>query len=206
LLGYRQTWAYNLQSLCVQPIWWFYLFWLPKFFAARFGLELQKSAPMLAVTYTMSMLGSISAGLLSAHLLRRGWSVNAGRKTALLACALLTLPMVAVAKVDNVWVATFLIGLTLAGMQGWASNAYTIVSDLFPKRAVASVVGLGSACGSVAAMLMALVVGAVLQRTGSYQIPFVIAGLSLPLAVTLLHLLVPRWDPIAVTEGERAAP
>lgn len=201
LLGFRQTWAYNVQSLCVQPIWWFYLFWLPKFFAARFGLELGKSAPLLAVTYAMSMLGSVSGGLLSAFLLRRGWSVNAGRKTALLACALLTVPMVGVAKVGNVWVATFLIGLTLAGMQGWASNAYTIVSDLFPKRTVASVVGLGSACGSCAAMLMALVVGAVLQRTGSYQIPFLIAGLSLPLAVTLLHVLVPRWDPVVLEDS-----
>jgi ACS family hexuronate transporter-like MFS transporter len=200
LLGFRQTWAYNIQSLCVQPIWWFYLFWLPKFFAARFGLELGKSAPLLAITYAMSMLGSISGGLLSAFLLRRGWSVNAGRKTALLACALLTVPMVGVASVGNVWVATFLIGLTLAGMQGWASNAYTIVSDLFPKRTVASVVGLGSACGSAAAMLMAMVVGEVLQRTGSYQIPFLIAGLSLPLAVTLLHVLVPRWDPIVLEE------
>jgi ACS family hexuronate transporter-like MFS transporter len=198
LLGFRQTWAYNVQSLCVQPIWWFYLFWLPKFFAARFGLELGKSAPLLAVTYAMSMLGSVSGGLLSAFLLRRGWSVNAGRKTALLACALLTVPMVAVAKVGNVWVATFLIGLTLAGMQGWASNAYTIVSDLFPKRTVASVVGLGSACGSAAAMVLALAVGEVLQRTGSYQIPFLIAGLSLPLAVTLLHVLVPRWDPVVL--------
>jgi ACS family hexuronate transporter-like MFS transporter len=198
LLGFRQTWAYNIQSLCVQPIWWFYLFWLPKFFAARFHLELQKSAPLLAVTYAMSMLGSVSGGLLSAFLLRRGWSVNAGRKTALLACALLTVPMVGVARVGSVYVATFLIGLTLAGMQGWASNAYTIVSDLFPKRTVASVVGLGSACGSVAAMVMAMVVGEVLQRTGSYQIPFLIAGLSLPLAVALLHLLVPRWDPVAL--------
>ena len=196
LLRYRQTWAYNLQSLCVQPIWWFYLFWLPKFFVSHFGLELQKSGRLLAVTYTMSMIGSITGGLLSGFLLRRGWSVNSSRKTALLACALLTVPMTAVAHTQNIWLATLLIGLTLAGMQGWASNAYTIVSDLFPKRAVASVVGLGSACGSAAAIVLAEVVGKVLQKTGSYNFLFVVAGLSLPVAVTVLHLLAPRWQPI----------
>ncbi len=196
LLGHRQTWAYNIQSLCVQPIWWFYLFWLPKFFVSHFGLELQKSGQFLAVTYTMSMIGSIGAGLLSARLLRRGWSVNASRKTALLACALLTVPMTVVSHVQSVWLATALIGLTLAGMQGWASNAYTIVSDLFPKRAVASVVGLGSACGSAAAIVLAEVVGNVLQRTGNYGGLFFVAGLSLPIAVTMLHLLAPRWEPV----------
>ncbi|HSV13401.1 MAG TPA: MFS transporter [Tepidisphaeraceae bacterium] len=196
LLRHRQTWAYNIQSLCVQPIWWFYLFWLPKFFVSHFGLELQKSGQFLAVTYTMSMIGSVSAGLFSAFLLRRGWSVNASRKTALLACALLTIPMTLVAHTRSVWLATALIGLTLAGMQGWASNAYTIVSDLFPKRAVASIVGLGSACGSLAAIVLAEVVGKVLQKTGSYNGLFIVAGLSLPLAVTLLHLLAPRWEPV----------
>src|SRR5215208_1899025 len=116
----------------------------------------------------MSMIGSVSAGL-SAYLLRRGWSVNAGRKTALLICALLTLPMTIVVHIHSVWLATLVIGLTLAGMQGWASNAYTIVSDLFPKRAVASIVGLGSACGSAAAIVLAEVVGKTLQKTGSYN-------------------------------------
>jgi len=200
LLGYRQTWAYNIQSLCVQPIWWFYLFWLPKFFVSHFGLALQKSGQFLAVTYTMSVLGSIGAGLLSAYLLRRGWSVNASRKTALIACAVLTAPMTVVSQVHSVWLATALIGCTLAGMQGWASNAYTIVSDLFPKRAVASVVGLGSACGSAAAIVLAEVVGKVLQRTGSYSALFLVAGLSLPVAVTMLQLLAPRWEPVRLDQ------
>lgn len=195
LLRFRQTWAYNLQSLCVQPIWWFYLFWLPKFFASRYGTDLQKSGRLLAVTYAMSMLGSIGGGWLSAAMLRRGWSLNASRKGALLLCALMTVPMTAVVAIDHVWVATFVIGLALAGMQGWSANAYTIVSDLFPTRAVASVVGLGSACGSAVAMMLALFVGSVLEHTGSYRIPFLIAGLSLPLAVTVLHVLVPRWKP-----------
>ena len=196
LLTLRQTWAYSIQALCVQPIWWFYLFWLPKFFHSRFGLELQKSAPLLAVTYAMSMVGSISAGALSAWLLKRGWSVNAARKIALLVCALVTVPMVEVTRVNNAWTATLLIGLALGGMQGWSANAYTIVSDLFPKGAVASIVGLGSACGSAVAMLLALLVGAVLQRSGSYHIPFFIAGVSLPVAIMLVHLMVPRWDPV----------
>jgi ACS family hexuronate transporter-like MFS transporter len=201
LFRYRQTWAYCVQSLCVQPIWWFYLFWLPKFFVSHFGLELQKSGRFLAITYTMSLIGSVSGGLVSAYLLRRGWSVNASRKTALLAFALLTIPMTAVAHTNSVWLATALIGLTLAGMQGWASNAYTIVSDLFPRRAVASIVGMGSACGSAAAIVLAEVVGKVLQKTGSYSALFVVAGLSLPLAVTLLHLLAPRWEPVQLTEN-----
>jgi ACS family hexuronate transporter-like MFS transporter len=204
LLRFRQTWAYSLQSLCVQPIWWFYLFWLPKFFVARHGADLQKSGRLLAVTYAMSMAGSVGGGLLSAFLLKRGWSVNAGRKTALLVCALLTVPMTAVVTINHLWLATLVIGVALAGMQGWSANAYTIVSDLFPKRAVASVVGLGSACGSACAMLLALFVGAVLERTGSYRVPFLIAGLSLPLAISAVHVLVPRWDPIRLDSGDGA--
>jgi ACS family hexuronate transporter-like MFS transporter len=200
LLGYQQTWAFCLQSICVQPIWWFYLYWLPKFFTARYGLTISKSGKLLAITYSMSLVGSVGGGVLPAWFLRRGWTLNLSRKITLLGCVLLALPMVLVSKIDNMWIATVLIGCALAAMQAWSANTYTMVSDLFPKRAVASIVGLGSALGSVAAMALAEIVGSVLEKTGSYRIPFLIADLSLPLAWSMIQLLAPRWEAARIDE------
>ena len=196
LADHKQTWAYCLQGICASPIGWFYLFWLPKFFHERYGLSLSKSSGLLAITYSMSLLGSVGGGLLPAWLLRRGSSLNFSRKGTLLVCVLMSLPMTQVDKINNVWFATILIGFAQASLQAWAANAYTMVSDLFPKRSVASLVGLGSALASGAAILLAEVVGKVLENTGSYRIPFLIAGLSLAVAWLCIHLLAPRWEAV----------
>jgi len=198
LLKFPQSWGLILQSMCVQPVWWFYLYWLPKFFNNRYGLALNKSAGLLAIIYGLSLIGSVGGGWLPNVFLSRGYSLNFSRKAALLLCVVLILPMTLVIRVDNPWTATVLIGFAAAALQGWSANTYTITSDLFPKRVVATMVGLGSACGSIAAMVFAEVVGQTLQNTGSYAIPFLIAGLSLPAAWTFIHVFAPRYEPAEI--------
>jgi ACS family hexuronate transporter-like MFS transporter len=195
LLGFRQTWAYIVPSAVVSPIWWFYLYWLPKFLGTRYGLDLSHIGRPLVIVYSMAMAGSIGGGWLSSTFLRRGWSVNAARKVAMLICVSAVAPVAFITAVNNIWIATLLAGLATLGHQGLSANLYTMVSDLFPKRAVASVVGLGSAVGSATAIGFSLAVGLVLQYTGSYAIPFVTAGVGYPLVLLCLQLMEPRWEP-----------
>jgi ACS family hexuronate transporter-like MFS transporter len=195
LLGHRQTWAVVVGLSFTAPIWWFYLYWLPKFLHAEYGLDLAALGPPLVVVYTMTCLGSVGGGWLSSFLIRRGWSLNASRKTALLLCALCVVPVVGAARCSNLWVATLLIGLAASAHQGWAANLFTLVSDLFPKQAVASVVGLGSMFGSLTAMLFSQSAGFVLQTTGSYWSLFAIAGGAYVVALAIVHALVPRLTP-----------
>ena len=194
LFRYPQTWAYCLSCVCVQPVWWFYLYWLPKFFSARYDLPIAKSAHLVAVIYGMSLIGSIGGGIVPAIMIKRGHSLNFSRKATLLICVIIALPMCVVAQLDSVWAATVLIGFATSGMQAWSANAYTMVSDLFPKRAVASVIGLGSGSGSVAAIVLSEIVGTTLQRSGSYSTPFLITALVLPVAWMGIHLLAPAWE------------
>jgi len=198
LLGFRQTWAYIVPSAVVSPVWWFYLYWLPKFLGTRYGLDLSHIGRPLVIVYSMAMVGSIGGGWLSSTFLRWGWSVNAARKVALLICVSAVAPVAFITAVDSIWIATVLAGLATMGHQGLSANLYTMVSDLFPKRAVASVVGLGSAAGSAAAIGFSFVVGLVLQHTGSYAMPFVTAGIGYPLVLLFLHLMEPRWEPLHV--------
>lgn len=195
LLGFRQTWAYIVPSAVVSPIWWFYLYWLPKFLGTRYGLDLSHIGKPLVIVYLMAMVGSIGGGWLSSTFLRWGWSVNAARKIALLVCVSAVAPVALITTVNNLWIATLLAGLATMGHQGLSANLYTMVSDLFPKRAVASVVGLGSAAGSATAIGFSFGVGLILQRTGSYAVPFVTAGIGYPLTLLFLHLMEPRWEP-----------
>jgi ACS family hexuronate transporter-like MFS transporter len=178
LLRFRQTWAFVVGMSLSAPIWWFYLYWLPKFLHKQYGLDLATLGPPLVVIYTMTTVGSIAGGWLSGSLIKRGWSVNASRKTALLICALAVVPVVFAAQASNLWVATCLIGLAASAHQGWAANLFTLVSDLFPKQAVASVVGLGGMFGSLSALAFSQSAGYILQTTGSYWTLFVIAGSS----------------------------
>ena len=198
LLGYRQTWAFVVAISFTAPIWWFFLYWLPKFLNKQHGLDLASLGPPLVVIYSMTTVGSIGGGWLSGHLLKRGWSVNAGRKTAMLVCALCVVPVVFAAKASNLWVATFLIGLAAAAHQGWAANLFTLVSDMFPKQAVGSVVGIGSMFGSLAAMGFAQLTGFILQTTGSYWSLFAMAGGAYLLALLIMHALVPDMKPAEV--------
>jgi ACS family hexuronate transporter-like MFS transporter len=135
---------------------------------------------------------------LSSSLIKRGWTVNRARKTAMLVCAISVVPIMAAAKASNLWVAVALVSLAAAAHQGWSANLFTLVSDTFPRRAVGSVVGIGGMAGAVGGMLIALVVGEILQRTGSYVPIFIIAGSAYLAALLIVHLLAPRLEPANV--------
>jgi ACS family hexuronate transporter-like MFS transporter len=195
ILRYRQAWAFIAAKFMTDPIWWFFLFWLPKFLHAEYGLTLLGlGAPLIAI-FVCADVGSIAGGWLAGRLIRRGWSVNRARKSAMAACALAVVPIVFAAGADNLWLAVALIGLATAGHQGWSANVFTLASDLFPRAAVASVVGVGGFAGAVGGMLIANFVGFLLQATGSYVPVFLVAGSAYLLALAVVHVLAPRLEP-----------
>lgn len=194
LLRHRQTWAYAIGKFMIDPIWWFFLFWLPSFFHQEHGLNLLTFGLPLAAIYIISDVGSIGGGWLSSKLIHRGWSVNRARKTAMLVCALCVPPVMFAPDVENVWGAVLLIGLATAAHQGFSANLYTLPSDLFPRKAVGAIIGIGGTIGAVGGMFMAKFTGWVLDATGSYVPMFVIAGSSYLLALLVIHLLVPRME------------
>lgn len=198
LLKYRQVWGFAAAKFLTDPIWWFYLYWLPKFLNERYGLDLAHLGIPLIAIYTMTTIGSIGGGWLSGVLIRRGWSINGARKAVMLACTLLIVPIVFASTVPQWW-AVALIGLAAAAHQGWSANLLTTVSDMFPRKAVGSVVSLGGLAGAVGGMLIAAAVGFILQSTGSYLIVFVIAGSAYWLALALFAFLVPRIDTVELT-------
>jgi ACS family hexuronate transporter-like MFS transporter len=196
LLGFRQTWAFLIAKFLTDPVWWFYLFWLPGFLQKEHGLNLvQLGLPLVAI-YVISDAGSVAGGWLSSRLIRGGFSVNAGRKIAMLVCAVCVMPIVSVYSGRGLWPTVLLIGLAAAAHQGFSANLFTTASDMFPREAVASVVGLGGMAGGIGGMLIAKVVGYVLQATGSYLIPFLISGSAYAIAVLAMQVLAPRLDRI----------
>lgn len=196
LLSYRQTWAFIVGYAFSAPIWWFYLYWLPKFLNKQYGLNLTALGLPLVVIYSMTCFGSIGGGWLSSVLMRHGRSVNAARKIAMLICACAVVPVVLAANASNVWLATVLIGLAASAHQGWAANLFALASDLFPKQAVASVVGLGGMAGAFAAMAFAESTGFILESTGSYWTLFAIASVAYLAALAFIHSLSPRLTPV----------
>jgi ACS family hexuronate transporter-like MFS transporter len=198
LFAFRETWAYIGTSTLVAPVWWFYLFWLPPFLNDRYGLDLQHLGPPLVVIYTAACLGSIAGGWLPVLLFRRGWSVNATRKMVLLLCAVCTFPVVFAAQTPHLPVATGLIGLAAAAHQGWSANMYTVVSDLFPRNAVASVVGLGATFGSMSSIVFTEWAGFIVESTGSYYTLFIACGSAYLAAVVVLQVLTPRLTPVRI--------
>ncbi len=197
---HRQTWAFALGKFMTDPIWWLYLFWIPDFLKRNHGLDLSSIGLPIVVIYLIADVGSIGGGWLSSSLIKRGWSINRARKTAMLVCALSVVPIVFAAKVSNVWLAVALIGLAAAAHQGWSANIFTLTSDMFPKQAVGSVVGIGGMAGAVGGMLIALIVGEILETTGSYVPIFIIAGSTYLLALLIIHLLVPKLEPVKISE------
>lgn len=195
LLRHRQTWAFVAAKFMTDPIWWFFLFWLPKFLHARYGLSLLELGPPLIVIFILADVGSIGGGWLAGRLLRHGWSVNRARKGAMAICALAVVPILFAAYADNLWLAVGLIGLATAGHQGWSANVLTLPSDLFPRPAVASVVGIGGFAGAVAGMMIATLIGQLLQATGSYVPVFLLAASAYLLALLVVHRLVPVLAP-----------
>jgi MFS transporter, ACS family, hexuronate transporter len=199
LFLHRQTWAYFMGKSLTDPIWWFFLFWLPKFLNSQHGLSLTQLGLPLIVIYNCAALGGILGGWIPGRFLRRGWSLNRARKTAMLICALMVTPIVMGATVQSLWGAVALICLATAGHQGWSANMFTVASDLFPKNTVASVVGVGGVGGAIGGALIATFAGFLLQLTHSYVPLFVIAGSAYLLALLIFHLLAPKMQPANLT-------
>lgn len=203
LLRYRQTWAFTTGMFISSPIWWMYLYWLPDFLHNRFDLDLvHLSAPMVVV-YLLADFGAIAGGWLPMWFLNRGGSVNKARKSSMLVCALCVAPIYFAPRVSGLWPAVLLIGLAAAAHQGWAANLYTVVSDTVPRKAVSSVVGIGGTAGSIGGIFVAQFMGFILEKTGSYKIPFAIPGLAYLTALLIIHLLLPRLESVQFDPAER---
>jgi ACS family hexuronate transporter-like MFS transporter len=192
LITFRATWAIAMAKFFTDPIWYVYLFWMPDFLNRNLGLNLNGMRLPLLIIYSGASVGSIAGGWLSSSLLKRGWSLNASRKTAMLVCALAVMPIMISARTTNAWLAVWLIALATGAHQGWSANIYTLVSDIFPRGAVASVVGFASTIGAIGGMLVAKTVGYILQATGSYVPVFLMAGTAYLVGLGFIQLLVPR--------------
>ena len=200
LLSRRAVWAFLLGKLLTDPVWWFYLFWLPGFLNRTYGLNLTQLGPPLIVIYVAADVGSIGGGWLSSMLLKRGWSLTSARKTAMLVCALAVTPVVGIMYAGgNLWLAVGLISMAAAAHQGWSANLYTLTSDVFPRSAIGSVVGIGGLGGAFGGMLVAPAVGYWLDFShGAYGPLFLVAGSMYLVALILIHLLLPRLDPVTL--------
>ncbi|MCE3290598.1 MAG: major facilitator family transporter, partial [Caulobacter sp.] len=196
LLTIKETWAYALGKFLIDPIWWMFLFWLPDFLHKRHDLDLKSFGIPLVCIYLLSDVGSIGGGWMSSALMKRGLSLNAARKTAMLICALLAVPICLGAVVDNLWMAVLIIGVATAAHQGFSANLYTLPSDVFPRSAVASVVGIGGMIGAIGGMAMAKYAGWVLDQIGSYTPIFIVAASAYLLALGVVHLLTPKMEPV----------
>ena len=216
LLPHRQAWAFACGKLLTDPIWWFYLFWSGKFFKESFNQDLKGLAGPLILIYLLADVGSVAGGTLSSSLLKRGWTANAARKTAMSICAGLILPVICAPLIPNTWIAgsgfnygmwlaATLIGVAAAAHQGFSANIFTTTSDMFPKRAISSVVGLGGLAGALGGMVMQTFAGVVKEVTHSYLAMFIIAGSVYGLAVLVVHLLAPRLERVNEAELETKA-
>jgi MFS transporter, ACS family, hexuronate transporter len=199
LLPHRQTWAFVMGKFLIDPIWWFYLFWIPDFLERRHGLSLMQIRLPIVVIYVIADIGSVGGGWLSSWMIHHGRSINLSRKTAMLVCTLCVTPIIFAYRTESMWTSVLLIGLAAAGHQGFSANLFTLPSDMFPARAVGSIVGIGGMAGAVGGMLIAKIVGYVLQWTGSYMVPFLIAGFAYWLALATIHVLAPKLEPATIT-------
>ncbi len=197
LVPKRETWAFALTTI-TDGVWWFYLFWGAKFLAERFGVDIKNIGPPFLIIFIMADAGSLLGGYISGLLIKQGWSLNKARKITMLVCAIIILPVSFVPVITSKWIAVFLIGLGAAGHQSWSINSYTLVPDVFPKKAVASVIGIGKMVGVAVAVLADLALGAVLDTAGNsgYFWAFVIAGLSYLTILGFVHLLMPKMTPL----------
>ncbi|MGA7575593.1 MAG: MFS transporter [Terriglobales bacterium] len=191
LLGYRQTWAFSIAKFLTDPIWWFYLFWLPSYFSSKFNLNLAHLGLPLIVVYNVSALGSIGGGWLPSPFRRLGLSPHRARLAAMLFCACLVVPIFTASRLQSEWSAIALLSMAAGAHQGWSANLFTTSSDMFPRSAVGAVVGIGGMAGSVGGAIFAFLAGHVLQRTQSYTVLFGIAASAYLLALLILCLLAP---------------
>jgi len=201
----RQTWAFVIGKFMTDPVWWFYLFWLPKFLDSRYGIRLASVALPLIIIYLLADAGSIVGGWLSSALIKRGWSVNRARKTTLLIAAVAIVPTMFAPSAPNLAVTVAIVGLAAAAHQWWSTNLFTLPSDMFPRSAIGTVVGIGGFAGSISGFAFQRIVGHVLQANGNNYTPiFLFCGLAYVSALLMIHLLVPRMRP-ALFEPVRAA-
>jgi len=196
ILGYRQTWAFMIGKFMTDPIWWFYLYWLPKFLNKNYGLKLTDLGLPLIAIYTMTCIGSIAGGWVSSGLIKRGMAVSRSRRVVMLSCAVCVVPIVFASQAASVWSAVALIGLAAAAHQGWAANMFTLPSDMFPKKAVGSVMGIGGMAGSVGSMIFSASAGYILEWTGSYLSLFLISGFAYVAALGVMTCLGADAKPI----------
>jgi len=202
LLRLKQTWAFAIGKFLTDPIWWMFLFWTPDFLVKRHGLDLKTFGPPLVVIYLVSDFGSIAGGWLSSKLIHRGWSINAARKTTMLICAVAVTPIFFAQYVENLWAAVAIISLATAAHQAWSANLYTLPGDIFPRKAVGSVIGIGGTAGAVGGMFFALYVGQVLEALGTYTLVFAVAGSVYLIALLIIQLLVPHLEPAFSGDGQ----
>ena len=203
ILAVRQTWSFVFGKLLTDPVWWFYLFWIPSYFNTTYGLDLKGSAIHVSTVYVVASFGSVLGGHLSGWFIKKGWPVYKARKTAMLIFAFCVAPIVLVRFTSDIWTAVALISLAAAAHQAWSANIFTTASDMFPKRAVSSVVGLGGMAGSIGGILFPLLIGILLDHfkllgslnTG-YNILFVICGSAYLLAWLVMHFLTPRMKQV----------
>jgi len=212
LLSQRRTWVFIFGKLLTDPIWWFFLFWLPSYFSTTFRLDLSKPSLPLVIVYTATTVGSIAGGYLSSYLIGKGWAVLRARKAAMLLFALCVVPVMAAQLATGIWTAVALISLAAAAHQAWSANVYTLASDLFPKRLVSSVVGIGSMAGSLGGMLFPLIVGHLLDTAkaagnigAGYNVVFLLCGSAYLLAWLLIHLLSRRLQGPEQLAGQAVA-
>jgi len=207
LLGYRQTWGFILPKLITDPVWWFFLIWLPDFFKQTRGLDIKKSWVLLVTIYSIVTVLSIAGGWVTGHLAKRGWSINRARKAGMLLFSLCVVPIVAVTGASD-WGAVFLIGLAGAAHQAFSANLFTTVSDSFPKQAVASVIGIGGMAGALGGMLFPIVTGILLDSykasgnvSAGYGILFAFCAGAYLFSLVLLQLLNPRLEPVQIKKS-----
>lgn len=198
ILGYKQTWAFSIAKFLTDPIWWLYLYWLPKFFTNNFYLKLTGMALPLIVVYNVAAVGSIGGGYLPAIFSRRGASMASSRKLAMLICAIAVTPVYFVMQSHSLWGAIALLSLATAAHQGWSANLFTTASDMFPRCAVGAVVGIGGLAGALGGVCFQVLTGKVLQMTHSYAVPFTIAASAYLIGLGLLHLLAPKLERVEV--------
>jgi ACS family hexuronate transporter-like MFS transporter len=207
LMGYRQTWGFILPKLITDPVWWFFLIWLPDFFKQTRGLDIKKSWVLLVTIYSIVTVLSIAGGWVTGHLAKRGWSINRARKAGMLLFALCVVPILAVTGASD-WGAVLLIGLAGAAHQAFSANLFTTVSDSFPKQAVASVIGIGGMAGALGGMLFPIVTGMLLDSykgsgnvAAGYEILFGFCAGAYLFSLVLLQLLNPRLDPVQIKKS-----
>ena len=202
LFRVRQTYVFIAGKLLTDPIWWFFLFWLPSYFSTSFNLDLKKPGWPLVIIYMATSIGSIGGGYLSSYFIQKGWPVYKARKTAMFIFALCVLPIMSAKYATNMWVAVALISLAAAAHQAWSANIFTVASDMFPKKAISSVVGIGGMAGSIGGVLFPIFVGYILETyrqlgdsTAGYNIIFFVCGLMYMLAWAVMHFISPKMTP-----------